>query len=397
MSEILVLNAGSSTLKFSLFVAASTAPDLTLICAGAIEGIGAETGRFRARDELGNAIEDKTLRGLRGPVLRHEGALERLGVWLEEQGLGGALIAVGHRVAHGGEHVRATRVDEALLAQLEALVPLAPLHQPHNLAAIKAVARVHPGLPQVACFDTAFHRTQPAVAQAFALPRELTAAGIRRYGFHGLSYAYIASVLPTIAGEGMAGGRVVVAHLGSGASMCALRDRQSIASTMGFTALEGLPMGTRTGAIDPGVLLYLMHERGMDYDSLTDLLYQRSGLLGVSGISNDMRDLLASEHAHAREAVDLFVYRIGRELGSLAAALEGLDGLVFTAGIGERSPIIRARVCDDAAWLGVRLDRSANEAGGPRISADSSSVSVWVIPTNEELMIARDTQALLSI
>jgi acetate kinase len=398
MSEILVLNAGSSTLKFSLFAAAQIDSGLELICRGSIEGIGSETGRFHARDKNSNAIENKTLRGLRGPVLRHEGALERLGVWLEERGLGGTLSAVGHRVAHGGEHFAGpVQINEAVLEQLEDLVPLAPLHQPHNLAAVKAVAMMRHELPQVACFDTAFHRTQPAVAQAFALPRELSAVGIRRYGFHGLSYEYIASVLPAIAGEETARGRVVVAHLGSGASMCGLHKGLSIASTMGFTALEGLPMGTRTGAIDPGVLLYLMHERGMDYDGLTELLYKRSGLLGVSGISNDMRDLLASEHPHAKEAVHLFVYRIGRELGSLAAALGGLDALVFTAGIGERSPTIRASVCEDAEWLGIRLDYEANEAAGPRISADGSAVSVWAIPTNEELMIARHTQALLSL
>jgi acetate kinase len=249
-------------------------------------------------------------------------------------------------------------------------------------------------MPQVACFDTAFHRTQPPVAQAFALPRDLTEAGITRYGFHGLSYEYIARVIPTLAGE--AGrGRVVVAHLGNGASMCALQGGRSIATTMSFTALDGLPMGTRSGALDPGVILYLMSERGMDVASVTDLLYHRSGLLGMSGLSSDMRALLASNAPGARGAVDVFVYRICRELGSLAAALGGLDALVFTAGIGEHAAPIRARVCEGSAWLGIRLDAEANARGGPRISSVDSPVSVWAIATNEELMIAEHTVALL--
>jgi acetate kinase len=249
-------------------------------------------------------------------------------------------------------------------------------------------------VPQVACFDTAFHRTQSPVAQLYALPRELSATGIKRYGFHGLSYEYVAGVMPGIVGD-RAGGRVVVAHLGNGCSLCAMRDGRSVATTMGFTALEGLPMGTRSGAIDPGVLLYLLTERGMSVDEVTDVLYHRSGLLGVSGISNDMRELLSSDSPHAAEAIELFVYRIGRELGSLAAALGGLDVLVFTAGIGQHSAAMRERICENAGWLGVRLDREANLAGGPRISRDDSPVSAWVIPTNEELMIAQHTLACL--
>jgi acetate kinase len=269
---------------------------------------------------------------------------------------------------------------------------LAPLHQPHNVAAIKAIARIEPGITQVACFGTAFHRTQPPLAQLYALPREISGTGIKRYGFHGLSYEYIASVLSGITGDG-GGTRVVAAHLGNGSSMCALRDGKSVATTMGFTALDGLPMGTRSGAVDPGVLLHLLTERGMSVDDVTDLLYHRSGLLGVSGISNDMRTLLASSAPEAADAVDLFVYRITRELGSLAAALGGLDVLLFTAGIGEHAAPVRARVCESAEWLGIRLDGAANLAGGPIISAANSPVSVWVVPTNEELMIAKHTLA----
>ncbi len=305
------------------------------------------------------------------------------------------MAAAGHRVVHGGERFAApVLVNQEVLQALQALVPLAPLHQPHNLDAIRALAHVKPGIPQVACFDTAFHRTQPAVAQAFALPQELTEAGIARYGFHGLSYEYIARVLPGIAGE-TGRGRVVVAHLGNGASMCALQGGRSIATTMSFTALDGLPMGTRSGSLDPGVILYLLSERGMDVAALTDLLYHRSGLLGMSGLSSDMRALLASNASSARAAIDVFVYRIRRELGSLVAALGGLDALVFTAGIGEHAAPIRARVCEQTAWLGIRLDPEANARGGPRISGPDSSVSVWMIPTNEELMIAEHTVALL--
>jgi len=281
------------------------------------------------------------------------------------------------------------------LGALKVLIPLAPLHQPHNLAAIEAVYQHAPQLPQVACFDTAFHRTQPPVAQLFALPRRYAQEGVRRYGFHGISYEYIASVLPGIDSRAAAG-RTVVAHLGNGASMCALDGGQSVATTMGFTAVDGLPMGTRSGTLDPGVLLYLMDRDHLDARALERLLYQQSGLLGVSEISSDMRTLLASADPRAAEALDLFVYRIGRELGSLAAALGGLDALVFTGGIGENAAPIRARVCRDAAWLGLELDEVANDAGGPRLSRLDSRVTAWVIPTNEELMIARDTRRLLA-
>jgi acetate kinase len=287
-------------------------------------------------------------------------------------------------------------VDDAVLERLQSLRPLAPLHQPHNLAAIRAIAAVAPWLPQVACFDTAFHHSQPAVAQRFALPRDLHDAGIRRYGFHGLSYEYIASALRERDPD-VARGRVVVAHLGSGCSMCAMRDGKSIDSTMGFTALDGLPMGTRCGTLDPGVILYLLRERGMTADGIEKLLYQQSGLRGVSGISNDMRELLAARDPRAEQAIDLFVYRTARELGAMAATLGGLDGVVFTAGIGEHSAEIRRRVCKASAWLGLSLDADANEKGTERISAEASRVSIWSIPTDEERTIARQTMRMLEL
>jgi acetate kinase len=303
--------------------------------------------------------------------------------------------AAGHRVVHGGTKFdRPVRIVGETLAELEALVPLAPLHQPHNLAAIKAVTRHAPQMPQVACFDTSFHRTQPEVAQTFALPRRYTDEGVQRYGFHGLSYEYIASVLPGIDNHA-ATGRTVVLHLGNGASMCALQGGKSVATTMGFTAIDGLPMGTRSGSLDPGVMLYLMSHHGMNEKALEKLLYQQSGLLGVSGISSDVRTLLSSPDPRAAEALELFTYRIGRELGSLAAALGGLDAVVFTGGIGENAVPIRAAVCRDAGWLGLELDEEANAKGGPRISRSASRVSAWVIPTNEELMIARHCQAVI--
>jgi len=387
---ILALNAGSSSLKFSLFVTARGREALSLVSQGEVEGIGGQ-GRFLVYDATDRRLVDEQLTSKTADSLGHEEALSILLDWIEHHEAGLTLIAVGHRVVHGGTLFSApVLLDSAVINQLEQLVPLAPLHQPHNLAAIRAVARIKPSLPQVACFDTAFHRTQPPIAQAFALPHSVTDRGVKRYGFHGLSYEYIARTLPDFLGSS-ADGRVVVAHLGNGASMCAMRGRKSHATTMGFTALDGLPMGTRCGAIDPGVVLYLLSEQHMDVPSVTDLLYHRSGLLGVSGLSSDMRELLASDSPQAAEAIDLFVYRIRRELGSLVAALEGLDALVFTAGIGEHATPIRARVCQDAQWLGVRLDEAANRAGGPKISTDESAVSVWVIPTDEDLMIARHT------
>jgi acetate kinase len=303
--------------------------------------------------------------------------------------------AVGHRVVHGGlAFAEAVLIDDAVMSELTKLIPLAPLHQPHNIAAIRAVASAAPKVPQVARFDTAFHRDQPAVAQTFALPRAYGARGVRRYGFHGLSYEYIVSVLPKVAPE-CADGKLVVAHLGSGASMCAISRGRSVATTMGFSAVDGLPMGTRTGSLDPGVILYLLQQEGLDARAIERLIYYQSGLLGVSGISSDVRTLLASGEASAKEAIDLFVYRIGRELGSLAAALGGLDAVVFTAGIGEHAAEIRARVCRDARWIGVVLDEEANARHGPRISLAESAISAWVVRTDENLMIARHTRALL--
>jgi len=389
---ILVLNAGSSSIKFSVFTPRGA--ELELVAGGQVEGLGTAPG-FVARDAAGDQIAEK--RWPAGERIDHDAAFAEIAGWLRAQGRGGHRIAaVGHRVAHGANaYVAPARVDAAMLATLETLIPIAPLHLPHNLAAIRAVMARLPELPQVACFDTAMHRTFPRVEQMFALPKELEDAGVRRYGLHGLSYEYIASVLPKY-DERAARGKTVVLHLGSGASMCALQAGRSIASTMGMTGVDGLPMGTRTGALDPGVMLYLMNERGMDAPAIEALIYKRSGLLGVSGVSNDMRALLASSEPRAALAVDLFVYRIGRELGSLAAALGGLDAIVFTAGIGEHAPPIRERVCRNAGWLGIELDRDANAGGGPRISTASSRTAAWVIPTNEELVIARHTRALLA-
>jgi acetate kinase len=389
-SAILVLNAGSSSIKFLLF--ADQAGRLQPQLRGQIAGIHTAP-RFSAHDPRGRIVAEQDWG--EGSALGHEGAVAHIAEFLGGHEGELALHAVGHRVVHGGrEFARPVRLHPEVVDVLETLVPLAPLHQPHNLAPIRLLFERRPDLPQVACFDTAFHATNPDLAQRFALPEELHEAGVRRYGFHGLSYEYIASVLPDFDPRAAAG-RTVVCHLGNGSSMCALEASRSIASTMGFTALEGLPMGTRSGALDPGVLLYLMDERGMDARAIEQLLYERSGLLGVSGVSSDMRKLVASEEPRAKLAVDLYVYRIRRELGSLAAALGGLDALVFTAGIGENSAAIRERVCRDAAWLGARLDASANGAGGPRISATGSPVSAWVIPTNEELVIARETQRLV--
>jgi acetate kinase len=390
-SGILVLNAGSSSIKFLLYEHrnGSLEPQLR----GQIEAVHTSP-RFVARTARGIVAAEQ--RWGEGEPLGHDGAVAYLAEFLRREAAGMPLEAVGHRVVHGGPaFTRPVQIDTDVLARLERFVPLAPLHQPHNLAPIKMLLARRPALPQVACFDTAFHSTNPEVSQRFAIPAELHDAGVRRYGFHGLSYEYIASVMSEYDARA-ASGRTVVCHLGNGSSMCAIENRASVASTMGFTALDGLAMGTRSGAIDPGVLLYLMDERKMDARAIETLLYQQSGLLGVSGISSDMRKLLDSGDPRAQLAVDLYVYRIRRELGSLAAALGGLDALIFTAGIGENSAVIRERVCRDAAWLGVELDAAANRDGGPRISTKDSRVSAWVIPTNEELMIARHTQRLVA-
>ena len=384
---ILTINRGSSSIKFAAFGVEDAC--LPLLCEGQIEGLR-DNPRFYARDGLGRQLADLAPDG----AATNEGAMDFVLKWLEESFAKRKLIAAGHRIVHGGAQFTApVRIDAAVMSALRDLEPLAPLHQPHNLAAVEALSKLHPDLPQIACFDTAFHAGQSRQATNFALPRELTAQGIRRYGFHGLSYEYIASVLPHVLGPDMAEGRVVVAHLGSGASLCAMHGRKSIATTMGFTALDGLMMARRCGAIDPGVILYLMQQKAMSASGVGDLLYNRSGLLGVSGMSDDMRTLLASDAAEAKEAVDLFVYRILRELGSLAAALGGLDALIFTAGIGEHAAEIRRRVCQGAAWLGIRLDEKANASGGPCIS--DSPVSAWVVPTDEDLMIARHVAELV--
>ena len=383
---ILVLNAGSSSLKFSVFDAGSAA--LPLLLSGQVEGLYT-AARFAARDAQGGNVGARSWES--GSGVGHAEAIAYLVDFLQGRRGADRLVAVGHRVVHGGvAYPEAVRVTPDVVSALARLSPLAPLHQPHNLKPIEIVARMRPELPQVACFDTAFHRVQPEVAQAFALPPAITDLGVRRYGFHGLSYEYIASVLPGIDARAAAG-RTVVAHLGNGSSMCAVVGGRSMASTMGFTAVDGLPMGTRCGNLDPGVVLYLMDELKLEPRAIEELIYKRSGLLGVSGISSDMRTLLASEDKRARFAVALYTYRLGRELGSLAAAAGGLDALVFTGGIGEHAAPIREALCRDAAWLGVALDAEANLAGGPRISTPASKVAVWVLPTNEELMIARHT------
>jgi len=388
---ILTINSGSSSIKFTLFPTNGEVKGGTVLCRGQIGGLG-DDAQFAAMDSSGYEIVNRRLET--GATHRH--ALGLLLRWLQDYFAGHRLIGAGHRVVHGGaKYMAPVLVDPYVIAELETFSPLAPLHQPHNVAGIKALANLYPNLPQVACFDTAFHHTQSGTATLFAIPRALTDAGIRRYGFHGLSYEYIAEALPQYAGPA-ADGRVVVCHLGQGASMCALQARRSVATTMGFSAVDGLPMGRRSGALDPGVVLYLISEKGMDVATVTDLLYNQSGLLGVSGISGDMRKLLASTDPRAAEAIQLFVYRINCELGSLTAALGGLDALVFTGGIGEHAAAIREQVCKNAGWLGIELDPDANAAGGPRITTAESGVSAWVIPTDEELMIARHTLELIS-
>ena len=387
---IAVLNAGSSSFKFSLF--ALSGNDIALVSRGQAEGLYTSP-RFVAKDSAGAVIGEKAWGD--GAKLGHDGALDYLVGFLRDRLAEHRLVAVGHRVVHGGlEYTKPVRVDAGVIAALEKYIPLAPLHQPHNLAPIRALLARLPQLLQIACFDTAFHRTQPSVAQAFALPKSITERGVIRYGFHGLSYEYIASVFPD-RDVPAAKGKVVVLHLGNGSSMCAMADGRSIASTMGFTAADGLPMGTRCGSLDPGVVLYLMDELKMDSRAIEKLIYQQSGLLGVSGISSDMRTLQESGDPRAKAAIDLYVYRIGRELGSLAAALDGIDAIIFTAGIGENSRSLRERVCRDARWLGVELDAEANARNASRITTTESRVSAWVIPTNEELMIARHTRKLL--
>jgi len=385
---IVVLNAGSSSIKFCTFRRNDGRLEREL--RGQVSGLGTAP-RLSAR----RGAEIATDRALSDGPMGHADALGILLEFLRAELHGETIVGVGHRVVHGGlEFMAPTVVDAGILERLQRYVPLAPLHQPHNLAAIRLMLDRLPGVPEIACFDTAFHRTIPEVAQLFALPPRFAEAGIRRYGFHGLSYEYVASVLPSLDARA-ATGRTVVFHLGNGSSMCAIAGGRSVATTMGFTAVEGLPMGTRTGAMDPGVLLFMFDELGMTVREVERLLYHESGLLGMSGVSSDMRDLLASDLPAARLAVDVFVYRARRELGSLAAALGGLDAVVFTAGIGENQAEIRRRICNDASWLGLELDEAANGQHGPRISTTRSRVSAWVVPTDEETMIARHVARLL--
>ena len=388
---VVVLNAGSSSLKFCTY-SRPHGDQWRLADRGQIEGIGTAP-RFTVRNGLGGTFVDESMVGV-GNALD---ALDALAEWLRQQHPGGHIVGVGHRVVHGGADFSGPVVlTPEVVRCLHALVPLAPLHQPHNLAAIEAVSARLPGVPQVACFDTSFHRGHAAVADLVPLPATVRRAGVQRYGFHGLSYEYIASVLPQVA-PSIAAGRVIVAHLGSGASLCALRNGKSVDSTLGFTALDGLCMGTRPGSLDPGVVLYLFQTLGLDAARVETLLYKESGLLGISGISNDMRDLVDNPDPAAALAVEYFVYRVAKEIGALAAVLGGIDGLVFTAGIGERSAAIRRRICDACAWLGLQIDAPANDAHGPRLSISGSAIEAWVVPTNEELVIARHTGQLLGL
>jgi acetate kinase len=382
-----VVNAGSSSLKFSVYEGERR------IFAGQVEGIGVHP-RVSAFDADGAALDPPALDPAQ--LTTPEAVLPVWLPWLGERLGHRRLGALGHRVVHGGmHHAQPARVTPELLAELEALVPLAPLHEPHNLAPIRMALKLDPDLPQIACFDTAFHRGMPEVEQAFALPYALFEEGVRRYGFHGLSYEYIASVLPRRAPE-IAAGRVVVAHLGNGCSACALLDGKSIATTMSFTALDGLAMGTRCGDLDPGVVLHLIQQKGMAAEAVVDLLYRRSGMLGLSGVSSDFRELLASDDPRAGFAVDLFCYRVARHVGSLAAALGGIDAVVFTAGAGENAAPVRAAICRGCAWLGLELDEAANQGAQIRISTPQSRVGAYVVKTDENLMIARHARAVIT-
>ena len=381
---VLTLNAGSSSLKFALFLGQSPKPHIS----GQVDRIGSD-GVIRAHDEQGHSIELA-----QGHLSNHEEAFERVIECLSLDAAQTELAAIGHRVVHGGQHYAAPcTVDEAVLHDLERLIPFAPLHQPHNLRGISLASAAFPGVPQIACFDTAFHRSHPWVNDTFALPRSLYDEGVRRYGFHGLSYDYVLGAFQQMKPE-LAGSKLVIAHLGNGASMCAIAEGRSVASTMGFSALDGLPMGTRCGQLDPGVLLYLMDQKGMTASQISDLLYKQSGLLGLSGLSNDMRSLQQSPAREAAEAIDYFVFRCQRELGAMAAALGGIDALVFCGGIGENSSFIRSRICSSLAWMGIEIDPSSNEAAHAVISSASSKACVMVIPTNEEWVIAKAARAL---
>lgn len=387
---IMVLNAGSSSLKFSIYGVINEA--LELEARGQFEGLRTSP-RFKVKDQQGQVLAECAVEGS-GTAFGHMEAYAHLTQWAREH-FGGklSLVAVGHRMAHGGlDFIKPTQIDVEVMARLEKLIPLVPLHQPHNLAGVKAVTRLRPEVAQVACFDTAFHRGRPPVTERFGLPDDLFKRGLRRWGFHGLSYESIAGQFKQLAPE-TAGGRVIVAHLGSGASLCAMKDGRSVDTTMSFSALDGLPMGTRCGSLDPGVVLFLLQH--MSPQDIETLLYKKSGLLGISGISNDVRELLASDNPLAADAIEFFVYRVSREIGSLTAALSGLDALIFTAGIGENSPVMRRRICEGMGWLGVGIDPQANERGRGCISPPDKLPSVWVIPTDEEGVIAAHTLAVV--
>ena len=391
MDTILVANSGSSSVKFQVF-AIGPEGGLERQVRGQVDGIGTHP-RLRATDTDRKVLVERSLDNQTVPDV--QAALIAAGNWLRDE-LSIAPVAIGHRVVHGGPlFERPVRVDSAILQQLEKYVPLAPLHQPYNLAAIRSILARFPDIPQVACFDTAFHRGHGELADRYAIPQDLYAEGVRRYGFHGLSYEYTASILPQVAPE-IASKRVIVAHLGSGASMCALQARRSVESTMGFTALDGIPMGTRPGQIDPGVVLYLVSEKGMSPADAQAFLYRECGLKGLSGISNDMRELENSSDPRARFAIDYFAYRVALNAGMLAAAMQGVDGFVFTAGIGENSPKIRAAIAARLAWLGVSLDPGANARNEQRVSRYESRTPAYVVRTDEELMIARHTLTLLA-
>ena len=389
--SILTNNAGSSSVKFALFELAEHINEKAAI-SGQIDGIGTAHVRLVAKDNTGTRIVDQAL-----PAgADHATSFDQLLHWFSSSAKGGKIVAVGHRVVHGGDrYSHPVVLSAADLEQLAQYSRLAPLHQPHNLNGIYAIEKVLADVPQIACFDTAFHRTQSEIAQMYGLPRKYSEEGAKRYGFHGISYEYIASVLPQHCKK--ADGRVIVCHLGNGASMTAMVGRKCVATTLGFSTLDGLIMGTRCGPIDPGLILHIMESKGFGVKEMTHLLYKESGLLGVSGISQDMRTLVASDKPEAKEAIELFCYRIVRELGSLAAAAGGLDAVVFTGGIGEHNPGLRSNICKQASWQGITLDEAANKSGEHRISAADSAVDVFVIPTNEEWMIARHTQALLGL
>jgi acetate kinase len=389
---ILTINAGSSSIKFALFpLAQHISPDAEI--SGQIDGIGAHATKLIAKNKAGERIADQLLNG---EQISHNQAFDDLLKWFTATQTGWEIVGVGHRVVHGGDlYAEPTLINQQVLDHLTGFIPLAPLHEPHNVAGIRALQALLPSVPQIACFDTAFHRSQPKVAQTFGLPRALTDEGIKRYGFHGLSYEFIARALPEHTAK--ADGRVIVAHLGNGASMSAMVGRKCKASTLGFSTIDGLMMGTRCGNLDPGVVLHLMETKGWGVKEMTRMLYKESGLLGVSGISQDMRTLLASDKPEAEEAVNLFCYRIVREIGSLVAAAGGLDAMVFTGGIGEHAAEVRRRVCAQLEWLGILINNEANQADQIHISAKESTIDVMVIPTNEELMMALHVQKLLSL